>query len=469
MVAISTKRINLEGDGDLGRYLSTKIPEVCEEDKCESDCVRSCVEVRTHNILRYPIVTGSGFTNYDFDPFTEVKKVNKMLHDESRSIIIIDSCNNYSGECQTAYDIMGGRIWKNDQLLSPHVEKHQCLHIDVVGNVNATGSLAEQLDQNSRGMIIGGDGKKTIPVLFDESSSKSMTAEGCQFNASQLASLLFNSHETSNELLPSKSVCITQYDDTCANMKVDDNNPYTLSGEILSLCNATSPLTNSTKLINSVSEEIMVDTKAIPSLLISHGECRIPENVHVDNSEKNLLELHFDYEEHSSDSTIDIDHATGLEKDRLWEHDEPRHQRERSPARSFSQRNRLEDMDSRIRMKPDEYYEPNYFERFQDEYCGYGRGSKHDGSHDDQRGKNNRYEVLHPEGHLESNDNMSCLHYDDDISDRNLRQLHQGFNRGKVQGHLIKALILKMLIHLEESKEEWALLEVVEIQNPTRT
>ncbi|KAK8933863.1 hypothetical protein KSP39_PZI016022 [Platanthera zijinensis] len=32
--------------------------------------------------------------------------------------------------------------------------------------------------------------------------------------------------------------------------------------------------------------------------------------------------------------------------DRLWEHDEPRHPRERSPARSISQRNRLEDMDS---------------------------------------------------------------------------------------------------------------------------
>ncbi|KAK8942713.1 hypothetical protein KSP39_PZI009597 [Platanthera zijinensis] len=40
----------------------------------------------------------------------------------------------------------------------------------------------------------------------------------------------------------------------------------------------------------------------------------IPGNVHVDNSEKKSLELHFNYEEHSSDSTIDIDHATGLEK-----------------------------------------------------------------------------------------------------------------------------------------------------------
>ncbi|KAK8958430.1 hypothetical protein KSP40_PGU007115 [Platanthera guangdongensis] len=59
-------------------------------------------------------------------------------------------------------------------------------------------------------MIICGDGKKTIQVLFDERSSKSMTAEGCQFNASQLTSLLFNSHETSNELLSSKSVCISQ-------------------------------------------------------------------------------------------------------------------------------------------------------------------------------------------------------------------------------------------------------------------
>ncbi|KAK8926257.1 hypothetical protein KSP39_PZI018776 [Platanthera zijinensis] len=237
MVAISPKRTNLEGDGDLVRYLSAKIPEVCEEDKCESDCVRSSVE-----------------------------------------------------------------------LLSPHVEKHQCLPIDVAGNVNATGSPAEQLDQNSRGMIIGGDGKKIIQVLFDESSSKSMTAEGCQFNASQLTSLLFNSLETSNEPLPSKS------DDTCANVKVDDSNSYSLSGENSSLCNAASPQTNSPKLINSVSEEIMVDTKAIPSLLISHGECRIPGNVHVDNSEKNSFELHLDYEEHSSDSTIDIDHGTGLEK-----------------------------------------------------------------------------------------------------------------------------------------------------------
>ncbi|KAK8942422.1 hypothetical protein KSP39_PZI009489 [Platanthera zijinensis] len=162
-------------------------------------------------------------------------------------------------------------------------------------------------------MIIGGDSKKTIQVLFDESSSKSMTVEGCQFNASQLTSLLFNSHETSNELLPS-NVCISQYDDTCANVKVDDSNSYSLSGENLSLCNAASPQTNSPKLINSVSEEIMVDTKAITSLLISHGECRIPENVHVDNSEKNSLELHFDYEEHSSDSTIDTDRAIGLEK-----------------------------------------------------------------------------------------------------------------------------------------------------------
>ncbi|KAK8945310.1 hypothetical protein KSP40_PGU001456 [Platanthera guangdongensis] len=160
MVAISPKRTNLEGDGDLVRYLSAKIPEVCEEDKCESDCVRSSVEVGTHNMLPYPIVTGSGFTNYDFDPFTKVKKVDEMLHDESRSITTVDSCNNYSGECQTAYDRMGGRIWKNNQLLIPHVEKHHCLPIDVVGNVKATGSPAEQPDQNSRGMIIGGDGKK---------------------------------------------------------------------------------------------------------------------------------------------------------------------------------------------------------------------------------------------------------------------------------------------------------------------
>ncbi|KAK8942897.1 hypothetical protein KSP39_PZI009272 [Platanthera zijinensis] len=195
------------------------------------------------------------------------------------------------------------KFGKNNQLLSPHVEKHQFLPIDVAGNVNATGSPAEQLDQNSRGMIIGGDGKKIIQVLFDESSSKSMTAEGCQFNASQLTSLLFNSLETSNEPLPSKS------DDTCANVKVDDSNSYSLSGENSSLCNAASPQTNSPKLINSVSEEIMVDTKAIPSLLISHGECRIPGNVHVDNSEKNSFELHLDYEEHSSDSTIDIDHV----------------------------------------------------------------------------------------------------------------------------------------------------------------
>ncbi|KAK8958429.1 hypothetical protein KSP40_PGU007116 [Platanthera guangdongensis] len=114
MVAISPKRTNLEGDGDLVRYLFAKIPEVCEEDKCESDCVRSSVEVGTHNILPYLIVTGSGFTNYDFDPFTKVKKVDEMLHDESRSITTIDSCNNYSGECQTAYNRMGGRIWKNN-------------------------------------------------------------------------------------------------------------------------------------------------------------------------------------------------------------------------------------------------------------------------------------------------------------------------------------------------------------------
>ncbi|KAK8952380.1 hypothetical protein KSP39_PZI004299 [Platanthera zijinensis] len=142
MVAISPKRKNLEGDGNLVRYLSAKIPEVCEEDRCESDYVRSSVEVGTHIILPYLIVTGSGFTNYDFDPFTEVKKVNEMLHDESRSITTIDSCKNYSGECQIAYDRMGGRIWKNDQLLIPHVEKHQCLPIDVVGNVNATRSPA---------------------------------------------------------------------------------------------------------------------------------------------------------------------------------------------------------------------------------------------------------------------------------------------------------------------------------------
>ncbi|KAK8958721.1 hypothetical protein KSP40_PGU018611 [Platanthera guangdongensis] len=614
------------------RYLSANIREVCEEDKCESDCVRSSVEVGTHNILPYPIVTGSGFTNYDFDPFTYVKKVDEMLHDESRSITTVDSCNNYSGECQTAYDLMGGRIWKNKQLLSPQVEKHQCLTIDVVGNVNATGSPAKQLDQNSCGMIIGGDDKKTIQVLFDESSTKCMTAEGCQFNASQLTSLLFNSHKTFNELLPYKSVYITQYDDTCVNVKVDDSNSYSLSGENLSFCNAASAQTNSPKLINSISEEIMVDTKAIPSLLISNGECRIHGNVHVDNLEKNSLELHFYYEEHSRDSPIDINHATGLEKvdllgyddsqyedgelpesvlnsygedeveeveieyvdygsdyreaesfeaesefnsqsdlavgtieykpegrilstcdvnrfwategsqskcfqkhstikdyskaiygegevggdilrdsgkvldvnmaseahtreekrfissnlptdvgvvsgnaiqpsssrmkssgweklpkhkefsgyasvsiiyslpshaskwcnserifqDRLWYHDEPKHPRERSPAISSSQRNRLKDMDSRIRMKPDEYYEPNYSERFQEEYCGYGRGSKPDGIRDDQRGKNNMYEVLHHEGHLESNDNMSCLHYDSGISAHNQRQKSLG-------------------------------------------
>lgn len=266
MVAISPERTNLEGDGDLLRDLSAEIPEVCEEDKCESDCVRSRLEVHTH-------------------------------------------CDNYSGECHTTY----GRMGKNNQLLSPLVEKYQCSPIDVAVNVNATGSPAEQLYQNTRGMIIGGDRKKSIQVLFDGRSSNSMTAEGCLFNASQLAFLLFNSHETSNELLPSKSVCISPYEDTFADVKVDGNKSYILSGENLSLCNATSHQTNNPKLINSVSEEIMVGTKDIPSLLFSHGKCRIPADFHLESSEKNSLEVHFDYEEHSIDSPIDNDDITRLE------------------------------------------------------------------------------------------------------------------------------------------------------------
>lgn len=93
-------------------------------------------------------------------------------------------------------------------------------------------------------------------------------------------------------------------------------------------------------------------------------------------------------------------------QDHLWKH-EPKRPRERSPpARIFSPRNVLEDADSRLRMKPDEHYEANYAERFQ-EYFGYGGGSKHDVSRDGQRGKNNRYEVPHPGGHLESIGNIS--------------------------------------------------------------
>ncbi|KAK8962232.1 hypothetical protein KSP40_PGU000134 [Platanthera guangdongensis] len=57
-------------------------------------------------------------------------------------------------------------MFSSQLLLSPHVEKHQCLPIDVVGNVNYTGSPTEQLDQNSRGMIIGGDGKKIYPCVI---------------------------------------------------------------------------------------------------------------------------------------------------------------------------------------------------------------------------------------------------------------------------------------------------------------
>lgn len=84
--------------------------------------------------------------------------------------------------------------------------------------------------------------------------------------------------------------------------------------------------------------------------------------------------------------------------------------RRSSPARIFSQSNRLDHIDSRGKLKPDEYYQPIYSGRFH-EYAGYGRGSKHGSRDNGRRGRSNRYELLHPQGRLESHVDLKCLGY----------------------------------------------------------
>lgn len=102
--------------------------------------------------------------------------------------------------------------------------------------------------------------------------------------------------------------------------------------------------------------------------------------------------------------------------------------RRNSPDRVFSQGNRLHHIDyhGRGRMKPDEPYQPIYSGRFREYDAGYGRGSKPDrrdrrDDDDGTRGRSDRYELFHSEGHLESNDEI--------IRARNLQSKSPGFQR----------------------------------------
>lgn len=98
-----------------------------------------------------------------------------------------------------------------------------------------------------------------------------------------------------------------------------------------------------------------------------------------------------------------------------------------SPARVFSQGNRFHHIDyrGRGRAKPDEPYHPIYSGRFHEYGAGYGRGSKHDSrdrrDDDGRRGRSSRYELFHPDGHLERNDEM--------IRARNVQPKSPGFQR----------------------------------------
>ncbi|KAG0452966.1 hypothetical protein HPP92_025630 [Vanilla planifolia] len=117
---------------------------------------------------------------------------------------------------------------------------------------------------------------------------------------------------------------------------------------------------------------------------------------------------------------------------------EDRHQHRRPSGRSsvnrwLSRSPRLDHVDSRGRMKLDDYYRPLHSERFQ-LYAGCDNGSKYEGCDGGRRGRSNRYDVLPPEGHFKNNGNVNRLHYDDDsfkvqeAKTMSLRFQHSGFN-----------------------------------------
>lgn len=136
---------------------------------------------------------------------------------------------------------------------------------------------------------------------------------------------------------------------------------------------------------------------------------------------------------HSPRSRSSPPHASRwFDNERIFQGQHREHQpgcltRGSSPARVFSQGNRLHHFDyrGRGRMKLDEPYQPIYSGRFHDYAAGYGRGSKHDSrdrrDDDGRRERSNRYELFHSEGHLERNDEM--------IRARNLQPTSSGFQR----------------------------------------
>ncbi|XP_020678839.1 uncharacterized protein LOC110096997 isoform X2 [Dendrobium catenatum] len=315
----------IEGIAQSDKVLSTKVVDVSDKDKYETDNVNFSVEVDTHNSLPSLISAGNttlGLTMNASDPFSEDKNVNELFHGDSLSIATLDSCNDHSGECHPAY------LGKSNQLRSPPAEKHQSVLADVV-SITSQKSPAGQLDQSTSGIIIHGD-EKISQVSLDGSSSKSMTTYGVLADETayidEFGKAYANSNQSivhfnfrgisDNELLLPRNTCSNQYKESSTDLKVDECKSSILSGECLNASTAV-PIQTSPKFPNSISEVSMLERNDIPladDIVISHEEYRTPVDGHVRSSVKDSLEEHFDSGHFSDPCPVDTDHAIGLEK-----------------------------------------------------------------------------------------------------------------------------------------------------------
>ncbi|KAH0456898.1 hypothetical protein IEQ34_014805 [Dendrobium chrysotoxum] len=315
----------IEGIAQSDKVLSTKVVDVPDKDKYETDNVNFSVEVDTHNTLPSLISAGNatlGLTMNASNPFSEDKNVNEMFLGDSLSIATLDSCNDHSGECHPAY------LGKSNQLRSPCSEKHQSVLADVV-SINSQKSPSGQLDQSTSEIIIHGD-EKISQVSLDGSSSKSMTTYGVLADETAYIDEFGKAYANSNQsivhfnfrgisdnehLLLSRNTCINQYKESSADLKVDECKSSILSDECLNASTAV-PVHTSPKFPNSISEGSMLERNDIPladDILISHEEYRTPVDGHVRRSVKDSLE-HFDSDHFSDPCPVDTDHAIGLEK-----------------------------------------------------------------------------------------------------------------------------------------------------------
>lgn len=317
---------SIEDIEQLDRDLSTKLVDVSDEEKYETDNVNFSAEVNACIALTSPISTGNATLSEimnDCDPFSEDKDVKEMLHDDSLSIATVGSCNDHSGECNPAY------VGKGNQPRNSRAEKHRSVSADVTISITAQKSPAGQIDQSTSGIIIQGD-EKTFQVSLDGSSSKSMKTFACltdetsyteefvkAFADENQSTAHLNSKGTSdNKQLPSRDACINQYKGTSTTLKADDCNSCILSGESLTATRVVSFHT-SPELTNSTSEGFKLERNDIPladNMLISHEECRTPADDLVRLSFKDSLEEHLDSEHYSDAYPIDTDHVSGLEK-----------------------------------------------------------------------------------------------------------------------------------------------------------